>query len=384
MSNHVQTEAPRDSKTAIPARTLFLVGALLALLTGLNAAALRLGVRAPLDAPDMAAIHGILMVYGFLGTAILLERSVALRTVRPGSRLWAYVAPAASGVAVVVLVLESLGVLPGGRLAPALLWGLSFTLLLVTYVIVWQIQPSIAVLIQLLGALAGMGGILLWGRGYEVAQIVPWWAMFLVLTIVGERLELARIAFLRAGTETRILFETCAVMVSLLLTMLNPELGYPLLGAAAAVLIVDVAWNDVARKTIFSHGLTRFMAACMLAGYGWALVGAGIWIVKGPVFSGYAYDAVIHSLTIGFALSMVFAHAPVIVPAIARRSLPYSPVMWTPWALLQLGLIMRILAGARGSELAWQFGGSLDVIAVVVFVLSTLALIVISAKKAAA
>ena len=46
-------------------------------------------------------------------------------------------------------------------------------------------------------ALIGLGGALAWWRGLEVAAIVPWWLMFLVVTIIGERLELARLVHLR-------------------------------------------------------------------------------------------------------------------------------------------------------------------------------------------
>ena len=87
------------------------------------------------------------------------------------------------------------------------------------------------------------------------------------------------------------------------------------------------------------------MAACMLAGYAWMIVAGGVWVARGPVFSGYGYDTVVHALTIGFALSMVLAHAPVIVPAIARRDLPYNTAMWVVWGSLQLGLVIRALAG---------------------------------------
>jgi len=239
------------------------------------------------------------------------------------------------------------------------------------------------VLVQALGAVAGAGGAALWARGSEAAVVVAWWAAFLVLTIVGERLELARIAFLARGTEPRILAEAGALLVALTATLVAPAVGYPVLGLVLGILVVDVATHDVAWRTVRIPGLPRFVAVCLLTGYAWALVSALVWIIGGPAWSGYRYDLVVHALTIGFALSMVIAHAPVIVPAVIRRELPYHPVMWAVWALLQVGLIVRGLAGARAAEGAWQFGGAIDVIALLAFVVSTATLVVAAARRSA-
>ncbi|WP_318656398.1 hypothetical protein [Scrofimicrobium canadense] len=365
-----------------PIRLVLLFGAMLALLCGLDAALVRLGLNAPYYSVELGSIHGLLMVYGFLGTAISLERAVALQSDRRGVTWWAYLGPAASALAVItVLVQSTTGTLLGGRLIPALLWGAAMAFLLAMYRVIWHKQSAHAVLIQVLGAFAGLGGILLWGRGYEIAQIVPWWTMFLVLTIIGERVELARISFLRQGTEKRVVAEASILTVLLPITLMVPQWGYPLFGITLVATILDVCWHDVARNTIRGVGLTRFMAACMLSGYGWALLSGGIWLVCGPVFSGYGYDTVVHALTVGFALSMVMAHAPVIVPAIARRTVPYHQAMWAVWALLQAGLIVRTISGAREANDGWQLGGALDVVAVLAFVLMTVSLIAISGRK---
>jgi len=47
--------------------------------------------RLPLPRPALAEVHGPVMVFGFVGTLVALERAVAL-----GSR-WAAAAPACSG-----------------------------------------------------------------------------------------------------------------------------------------------------------------------------------------------------------------------------------------------------------------------------------------------
>ena len=361
------SEASRRNARVPPGRLVLLALVAAALLAGLDAALLRLGALAPVRSEPLAAVHGVVMVYGFLGTAIMLERAVALRS--GGSRRdgWGYAAPAASGAGTVLLLAQVAGLpVPGGRLLPGAAWVAATAVFVGIYAAIWRRQASFAVLIQALGALAGLGGAALWARGLEAASIVPWWAAMLVLTIIGERLELARLAFVSGRTEARVLAEAAAVLLALVASLLAPTAGYPLLGLTLGVLVLDVAAHDVARRTIRAPGLPRLMAACMLAGYGWALVAALVWVVAGPALSGYRYDTVVHALTIGFALSMVVAHAPVIVPAIARRPLPYHPVMWLAAGLLHLGLLVRVLAGARQAEAAWRLGGTLGVVAVLV------------------
>lgn len=260
-------------------------------------------------------------------------------------------------------------------------WALSQGLLCLIYLMIWQRQRSYATLISLLASTAGMAGAALWAAGVENAMIVPWWGMFLVLTIVAERVELARIEFSRAGVEKRLFGEALLVYLTLPVSLLTPEWGYPLLGVTLAAVITDVACHDSARHTIRVPGLARFSATCLLVGYGWAAIAALIWVVEGPVLAGYRYDAVVHSLTLGFVMSMIFAHAPVIVPAIARKQLPYHPVMWVTWGILQAGLLLRIVAGIRQVDGLWQFAGTLNVVAVLAFLVTTFVLIVAGAQQ---
>ena len=205
----------------------------------------------------------------------------------------------------------------------------------------------------------------------------------MIFTIIGERLELARITFARGSTEARVLGEVILTCVGLVMTLFAPALGYPLLGLALVIVAIDTARHDIALRTIRLPGAPRFMAACMLAGYAWMIVAGSIWVICGPVFSGYGYDTVVHALTIGFALSMVLAHAPAIIPAIARRDLPHNRAMWAVWGSLQLGLVIRALAGARMAEGAWQFGGALDIAGVLAFVVVTVTTIVIAGRPRA-
>ena len=74
-----------------PVRVALIALAGVSLLTGLNAALLRLGMWAPVDSDRLADLHGPAMTLGFMGTLISLERAQALRSPL------AYLAPALLG-----------------------------------------------------------------------------------------------------------------------------------------------------------------------------------------------------------------------------------------------------------------------------------------------
>ena len=58
----------------------------------------------------------------------------------------------------------------------------------------------------------------------------------------------------------------------------NPE-GWP----GITALVAWLATHDVARRTVRSRGLVRFMAASMLAGYFWLAVAGAVWGHSGQV-----------------------------------------------------------------------------------------------------
>jgi hypothetical protein len=236
------------------------------------------------------------------------------------------------------------------------------------YVPLWRRQRDDAVLIQLFGAVLAVGALTLWTGGVPVSHLLPWLAGFIVLTIGGERLELARIA-MGPTAGRNLLLLTAGVVVGIVASLLWPRVGYPMLGAAILVLVGWLATHDIARVTIRTTGLTRFMAGNMLAGYLWLGVAGGAWAFGGPAYAGAGYDVVIHAVFLGFTLSMIMAHAPVILPAVLRRPLPYHSALLAPAVLLHLSLVLRLWFGdGLGISLAWQLGGVLNVVALLGFV----------------
>lgn len=349
--------ASRSTGRPAGRRAVFLVLAGLSMLAGLDAALMLLGVGAPVSAHRLPEVHGLVMVLGFVGTLVSLERAVALA--RPAG----FLAPGLLGLGGLLLV--SPAPLAVGRVL--LVLGAAATV--GVYTPLWRRRRDDAVLVQSLGAVLALGATILWLGGTDVPQLLPWLVGFLVLTIGSERLELARLAMgPTAGRDLILLASalTAAVVAALLL----PAVGYPLLGMTTLTLVGWLARHDVARRTIHSRGLARFMAGSVLAGYGWLTVAAAVWLLGGTASRGPQYDAVVHAVFLGFTVSMIMAHAPVILPAVLRRPFPYHPVLLVPLVLLHASLVLRLWVGdALGVPAAWQVGGVLNVAALLLFVL---------------
>ena len=355
----------------LPPRVFLLLPAGLALLAGLDAALMLLGLPAPVRAQRLPEVHGMLMVLGFLGTVIALERAVALR------RAWGYAAPALLGAGAVLVV--SPAPLTVGRFA--LLAGAAA--LVAVYVPLWQRQADDAVLVQALGAVLALGAAVLWLGGVPVADLLPWLVGFVVLTIGGERLELARVA-MGAAAGAALVALAGAVGAAAVVALLAPQAGSALFGVTLLALVAWLVRHDVARRTVHGSGAARYMAWCMLAGYGWLAAAGLVWAVSGRVDDGPGYDVVVHAVFLGFAMSMVLAHASSILPAVLRRPLPYRPAMYVPALVLQVSLAVRLWLGdALDLAHAWRLGAVLNIVALLLFV-SAAALGLARAPRAAA
>jgi len=350
-------EASRPAFSRPGVRLAFLVPGGIALLAGLDAALLLLGLPAPLSFERLPVVHGPLLVFGFIGTVIALERAVAIR------RWWAFGAPAAFGISGLLMLSPAPLVVAAGMLA------VGGIVLLLIYRAIWQRQAMLASAIQALGAFLALGSAVLWIGGLPASALVPGMAGFMVLTIAGERVELARMVVLSIATERAALSVSAVLAIGVIAAMLWPAIGYPLFGAGLVAVVGWLAVFDVATRLVRSHGLPRYIAACLLAGYFWLVVAGVIWFVAGPVSSGPYYDATVHAVFLGFTLAMIMAHAPVIFPAVLRRPLPYRPSFYVPVALLHLSLVVRILFGdLRDDPALVQWGGVCNIVAVLLFV----------------
>lgn len=326
----------------------------------------RIGWALPLPWPDQLIAHGPIMVCGFLGTLISVERAVGL-----GAR-WGYAAPVLAAAGAVLLDAGQTG--PTGA---ALITAASGVVVAI-FVVICRREPAVFTLTMGAGALAWCAGNALWLAGFAIYRVVFWWMAFLVLTIAGERLELNRV--LRPTPLVRAAFVAAAAFVcaGAIVGMRVESVGVRILGGGLLATAAWLARNDVARRTIRQRGLTRFMAVALLGGYVWLAIGGVLGIAFAPAAPGLLYDAMLHAVFLGFVLSMVFAHAPVIFPAILEVPLRYRPAFYTHVALLHASLALR-LTGDLVDELArWRvWGGLLNAASLALFLVNTVSAIVV-------
>ncbi len=325
-------------------RAWLLLPAGASLLGGVDAGLVLLGAPAPVSDTRLGDIHGPLMVLGFLGTLIALERASALRS------LWGYAAPALLG-------LGGLGLLaPVPRTLGQVLLLDGAVLLLVVLVALWGRRRDDTVLVEALGAVLAALAVLLWVR-VEDGVVVPLLAGFVVLTITAERVELARLHL--AGGAGRTLAQlSVLVAAAALSTVLAPAGGSRAFGVVLVVLVAWLGPRDVAVRLVHGTGLPRFAATSMLMGYVWLGFAGSAWVVLGATTTtARGHDLVVHAVFLGFAMSMVLAHAPVILPAVLRRAVPYRPLFWMPLALLHVSLTVRVAGDVSGVHPLTVAGG---------------------------
>jgi hypothetical protein len=322
-----------------------------------------MGWGLPPLATHLAAVHGPLMICGFLGTLITLERAVALRV-----RVF-YLAPLCAALGAVLLLTPSFGGL-GIWLLTASSAGL-----VVMMVYAARLQPALFTYIMVMGACMWLIGNLLWLAGIGIANVVLWWSAFLILTIAGERLELSRLLRISRNAEILFLVAVIALCGGVVLNtvelVLIPDaalfVGSWLAGAGMIMLALWLLRYDIARRNVRLRELPQFIAVCLISGYIWLAVGGLLRLASAGARAGVGYDAMLHAVLVGFVFGMIFAHAPIILPAILNRAVPFRSVMYAPWLLLQIGLVLRIFGDVTNELTVRQWGGMLNVLAILLF-----------------
>ncbi len=362
----------RHTSTRLARFPLLAMGLLL-LLAGLWGGLLRFGWPWPIGIPNASAEHGAIMIGGFLGTLLTLERAVAI-----GNR-WCYLGPLASGAGGIVLLAGGPAPVGAGLIL------LASVVMVIDFAVILRRQAAIFTVVMGLGAVAWLVGDSLWFFGWSIPQVVFWWIAFLILTIVGERLELSRLLPPTPWRSRLFLAATSIFSAGLVLTVPWPGAGEALAGLGMLALAVWLLVYDLARRTIRAHGLTRFVAACLLPGYFWlaaagamacwftwvAPLGLGAGLAGAPVLAGFSYDAILHAVFLGFVFGMIFGHAPIIFPAVLGIRMRFSRFFYAHLFLLEASVLWRILADLAGAWSQARWAGLLNVTAIVLFLINT-------------
>lgn len=350
-------------KERIPLMALAMLALLLAIWGGLQ----RIGVFLPVLSVSLPFSHGPLMIGAFLGTLIGLERAVAR------GKWWGYGAPLFCGLGGAALVFG----LPGATGAGLITLGSG--VLLAIFAGFVRRQPTLYMGSMALGVLCWIAGNMLWLAGEPFYRVVFLWAGFLIFTIAGERLELSRL--LRLTTFKQITFgaATLIVLTGAAFSPAQPEWATRVFGAGLIGLTVWLYRYDIARRTVRSSGLTRFIAVSLLCGYAWLAVGGILALVFGAVVTGPYYDALLHAIFLGFVFSMIFGHAPVIFPAVLGTAIAYRAAFYSHLALLHLSVALRVAGDLSGWAPGRQWGAIGNAAAILLFLANT----VVSAVRAA-
>ncbi|HYG89881.1 MAG TPA: hypothetical protein VD978_26925 [Azospirillum sp.] len=347
------------SAASLRARRLpLLVLGFVSLLGGVLAGLARLGLSVPLPHTDLALLHGPLMASGFFGTVIALERAAAL-----GKR-WIFLGPLAAGLSGVLLVAGASPVFS------ALLMTVASAVLLAASVWVWTRQKAGFTATMAGGAACWLVGNGLWLAGLPVLPAVLWWMLFLVLTIAGERLELSRFRPPTPWAGPAFAATSMLLVLGAAVAVVAPDAGFRVAGVGLLALAGWLVRFDVARRTVRGTGLPRYVAACLLSGYAWLAAG-GLIAIASPDPTGIVYDAILHSVFLGFVFAMVFGHAPIILPAVLRLAVPYAPRMYVPLAALHLGVALRTAGVLADDVLVRQWGGVANAASLALFIAVT-------------
>jgi hypothetical protein len=341
-----------------------LAGGAVALILGIAGGLQRLGWDVVDSGASLAELHGPLMVCGFFGTVIALERAVAF------GRRWAFLSPLAAAIATLaafaglpVVYAQAGWIAAGLGMLAASGWiairhRAHFTFLLALAAACWPI---------------GVGA---WLVGASTGAVVLWWLAFLVLTIAAERLELNRV--LRPTAFSRRIFwvPVAALPLAAALAAADDAGAWRLAGAALLGLAAWLGRNDVARRTIRLAGLPRFAAACLLSGYAWLAIGGAVMLILPLAQDRLAYDAALHAVFLGFVFAMVFGHAPIILPAVTGVPVGFGTLLYGPLALLHLSVAMRVAGDLLAAWSLRSWSGPAAAAAIAWFIASIVALVI--------
>lgn len=306
-------------------RLLLALAAVAALIAGLAGGLARLGLILPLA--DTSEMHGALMVSGFFGTLISLERAVA------DGRWRTFLVPTLSAAGAALLLKGY------GEASAPLFFLAGIGLVLITASAALRLPTLFTFLMTAASALWPYG-TWLWMQGSTLAEVGYIGLGFLVLTVVAERIELSRL--MRPSVLARSMLVALVGLMIVALLIGQPWNGSWLLSPSLAGIALWLLREDIARHTVRGSGFSRFSAACLIAGYGWLIVAALSMLLIPPGVATYGHDAAIHAIAVGFVLSMVLAHAPIILPAVTAAPVRYVPWLYLPAGLLQVAIGLRV------------------------------------------
>lgn len=325
---------------------------LLSLLTGIFSGWFRIGWNLPVSLPS--GEHGALMVGSFLGTLICIERSVS----HPNKI--ALLVPAINSISIIFFLLS----MPQAAYFFLILGGAGLTGI---YYLVYVKYKGIQNLIMMAGALCYLTGSAVLFNTSFYPSVVMWWIAFLFLTITGERLELSRFVLLKNASKKQAVLTALIVLfvVSIFLPF-HSSAGSIISAFSLAGAALWLFRFDMAKHTLKKPGQSFYSGLLLITGYLW-LFFTGIFFALGA-YIGSFYDASLHAFFLGFVFMMIFAHAPVILPAVLKLNFsPFGKTLYIWYALLNLSLVFRVFTFIPESAAYKHWAGMINGVAIIGF-----------------
>ncbi|RAW02562.1 hypothetical protein [Pseudochryseolinea flava] len=336
--------------------------AMFCLVCGLWSGLQRIGWNIALS--PMVAHHGAIMVGGFLGTLIALEKIIPLR------KRILFLIPVLNAVSVAFFFADQIKV-------SIYLLILSSASLVLVFLYYFRSQRSIIYVLMSLGAVCWLVGNVLLLSSFFYPLAFPWWVAFALYIIAAERMEIMK--FLPVSSTAKQFFIGLLFIFGIGVVLSFHGVGRMV---SAVSLIAIAAWlmkHDTITLNLKRKRLPQFTAITLLCGYiALLLTGIFFWSLSDQWL---AYDAIVHAFFLGFVFSMIFAHGPMILPGImGLYGTPFSKVLYVWLVILQSSWVLRVISDIYMAMEIRRVCGMLSAIAIVGYFV-TMAILTFSSRQ---
>jgi hypothetical protein len=336
--------------------------AMLCLLSGLWSGLNRIGWDIALL--PITPHHGAIMVGGFLGTLISLEKIIPLK------KKSLYLIPVLNALSVVFFFL-------GQSKIGMYILVVSSTALSFVFLYYFRQQRTRIYILMFCGAICWLvGNILVLTKSFYPLAF-PWWAAFALFIIAAERLELMKFLPVTKFNKNIFVLLLLCFLVGVLFSFHGT--GSLICGLALIAISIWLMRNDMITINIKKIGMPKFVAISLCTGY-MALLLTGIFFFSLSE-QWLTYDAIVHSFFLGFVFSMIFAHGPMILPGIMGISVtPFTKTLYLWLGLLQLSWLMRIFADVSVEMEMRKVSGLLSTVSILGYFI-TMAVVTIKSQR---
>lgn len=280
--------------------------------------------------------HGMLMLNGFAGGVIAVERMLSNQNDR-----WFLIG--------LILLICGLALYLLGYDFGLLLVAANIAILFLKETLVLSEKKSLNGVYQLIGLLSWfIGNLKFYQNGFYPAA-VPFWIVFILMMIVGTRLS-------------KMEKEDLMSLVFSLTAFFSFWLGFhgygqAIYGIGLIALSIRLCYLEIRNGSKHLVGL--------VSAYFWLLLTGISSLVSDHIL--YSYDLVLHAFFLGFFFSMIFINAPdALLKKLGLNRLNTYPNFWV--LFLSLGLIARLIVGDLFHvQEARNMGGILNLLTILLY-----------------